>query len=95
MTTTHGNGQLPTQSLLRDLYAMAEFVTAHAAVLPDAPWAADISFRAETAGHLREIAEHFGTEPYGDGWPERRGQICVMVPGTAGYVRLFVSWDAA
>jgi hypothetical protein len=95
MTTTHGNGQLPTQSLLRDLYAMAEFVTAHAAVLPDAPWAADVSFKAESIGHLREIAEHFGSEPYGEGWPERRGQVCVMIPGTAGFVRLFVSWEAA
>lgn len=95
MTTTQGNGQLPTESLLRDLYAMAGFVTAHAAVLPDAPWAADVSFKAESAGHLREIAEHFGVQPYGDGWPERRGQMCVMVPGTAGYVRLFVSWEQA
>jgi hypothetical protein len=95
MSDTQSVDRSPTQSLLRDLYAMGEFLTAHAAVLPAAPWAADVSFKVETADQLQAVADHFVTTPYGDGWPERRGQICVMVPGTAGYVRLFVSWEAA
>jgi hypothetical protein len=93
MSDTQSVDRSPTQSLLRDLYATAGFITAHAAVLPDAPWAMDVSFKAESRGHLDELAEHFGTAVYGDD-PDRHAQIGVFVPGVTGFVRIFVSWDA-
>lgn len=93
MSDTQSIDRSPTQSLLRDLYAMAEFITAHAAVLPVAPWAMDVSFRVDTLDQLQGLAEHFGTPVYGDR-PDHQ-QIGVMLPGAIGYVRLFVSWDRA
>lgn len=93
MSDTQSIDRSPTQSLLRDLYAMGEFLTTHAAVLPDAPWAMDASFMVANLDAFQALAKHFDARVYGDD-PDKHRQFKVMVPGAAGYVRIFICWNA-
>lgn len=95
MTTTKSDQQAPTQSLLRDIYAVAEFVTSLSADLPDGirPFLST-HVQLPTRAALDTMAARFGRPA-----PEKSGhyngaQFSVPVPGSAVHSTVLFFWTA-
>lgn len=94
MTTTGKTGTPTTESRLRDLYALGEFLTTHAAVLPGDLGGISAHFHVDSRERLNALAEHFGKPVPGDAGHYRGAQFSVHVPGMAGYSSVVFSWEA-